>query len=212
MSKDYIGYIFNLAGREIIGDFEGAYANCPNVWPNQSNTDRPKCRKVISMLREIGNGAAVLDIGCGYGDFVAELSGLGYDACGCDVSPTAIRKGQEKHPDGGMLEVADIIAGLPYADASFDMVILWGVFQYIPHAVREGLAEARRILKPGGILSASLHLPKDPIGKEHLPDYTAFAGMVREGFEVTEAAETGSQGPNAEASPEFVLFARRAES
>lgn len=43
-------------------------------------------------------GASVSVVGCGLGEDVAELAGRGYDVLGFDVSPTAVKWAQKRHP------------------------------------------------------------------------------------------------------------------
>ena len=53
------------------------------------------------------------------------MTARGIQAAGCDVSPTAIRKGLERFP-GCRLKAVDIKNGLSYQDGEFDAVLLLG--------------------------------------------------------------------------------------
>jgi len=64
------------------------------------------------------------------------------------------RHGQEpsKRPDPGRISVVQGDAqALPFADTSYDVVILFEAIYYLPDAARF-VAEARRVLRPGGTL------------------------------------------------------------
>lgn len=49
--------------------------------------------------------SSVLDLGCGYGRAANELLGRGFDYCGIDVSPDAIREAQKNNPKGTFLRM-----------------------------------------------------------------------------------------------------------
>ena len=103
--------------------------------------------------RRAGDGAAVLDFGCGQGEFVALARREGLAAQGCDwyagpwawlfedvkADPALRDHVQRIEPDGR----------LPYADASFDAVTSNMVFEHVVDFERP-VAEIARVLKPGG--------------------------------------------------------------
>jgi predicted TPR repeat methyltransferase len=101
----------------------------------------------------------VLEIGCGIGRFVAALAPEVARVTGLDVSPGMIERARERC--GGFenvtLEVSSgrDIAGL--ADASVDLVLAADVFPYLVQAggdlAARHVAEAARVLKPGGTLA-----------------------------------------------------------
>ena len=88
-------------------------------------------------------GARVLDIGCGIGTYVKKLAEVSGDAFGVDIDPSRVREGE-----GGTLSVA-VSERLPFANASFDMVLLNEVIEHVKDDV-ETLREACRVLRPGG--------------------------------------------------------------
>ncbi|HOW19785.1 MAG TPA: class I SAM-dependent methyltransferase [Phycisphaerae bacterium] len=92
-------------------------------------------------------GDRVLEIGCGIGTIVAELSKQGYDVCGTDLSQVAIEYGRRKYP-GVRLEVQPA-EELAYEDGQFDVVLSFDLFEHIARIDRH-VAEVRRVLKPGG--------------------------------------------------------------
>jgi SAM-dependent methyltransferase len=49
--------------------------------------------------RFIPAGSAILDAGCGFGEWVSYLRHAGYDAMGCDYSPELIRRWRQAYPD-----------------------------------------------------------------------------------------------------------------
>lgn len=100
-------------------------------------------------------GAKVLEIGCGTGPVARYFAGLGAVAAvrGIDPTPGLIMRARTMAADLGNLEFA-VAAGedTGEAAASHDVVVLHTVLSHVaqPDAV---LAEARRVLKPGGWLA-----------------------------------------------------------
>lgn len=98
----------------------------------------------------------ILDYGCGYGRTVNDLLSEGYtNVVGIDSSPRMIERGRQMYPH---LDLQVLPAsGLPYADGSFDVVLLFAVLTCIPtDAGQEKLLKnLTRLLRPGGLLYIS---------------------------------------------------------
>jgi ubiquinone/menaquinone biosynthesis C-methylase UbiE len=103
---------------------------------------------------ELPDDAHVLDVGCGTGVLtrvIARREGVG-SVVGVDLAPKLVHRAREL---AGALanvryEVADAHS-LPFGDASFDAVVFDSVLTHVP-APDEALAEAFRVLRPGGRL------------------------------------------------------------
>jgi len=94
-----------------------------------------------------GPGKSVVDVGCGAGRAVAELGERGVRAVGVDPSEQMIAVARGRWPEADFR-----IAGayeLPLADASVDGYRADKVFHELAEPER-ALAEARRVLAPGG--------------------------------------------------------------
>jgi ubiquinone/menaquinone biosynthesis C-methylase UbiE len=91
--------------------------------------------------------ARVVDLGCGSGTFTQLLQRAGYDCVGLDISGKLVEVGRRKHP--GIEFLQGDIEHLPFADASFDGVLLSGVVHHFPDPSRCA-AEVFRILRPQG--------------------------------------------------------------
>jgi len=89
----------------------------------------------------------ILEVGCGIGSIVAELSKRGYDIIGTDISHRAIEYGLKKYGDI-RLEV-QAAETLPYEDESFDVVLSFDVLEHIAEVDRH-ISEVRRVLRTGG--------------------------------------------------------------
>jgi len=112
---------------------------------------RGRRRLVAAMIRAFGipPSAQVLDVGCGTGSNLRLLVELGFgDVTGLDRSEDAIRWCREKQLPA--VERGDLCA-LPFPEDHFDLVIATDVLEHIdePDA---GVAELRRVLRPGGTL------------------------------------------------------------
>ncbi|MBE0533493.1 MAG: methyltransferase domain-containing protein [Rhodospirillales bacterium] len=105
-------------------------------------------------IESLSPGARLLDGGCGLGDWSAYLTRKGYPTLGLDISRSTVAKLKELFPDVEFA-VGDIReTGLP-AD-SFDGYFSWGTFEHFEEGLERCVAEAWRILKPGGYLFISV--------------------------------------------------------
>jgi SAM-dependent methyltransferase len=92
-------------------------------------------------------GARVLEIGSGRGGLLQELRARGVSAIGIEPGAFLAREARARH---GSLPLARMSgARLGFADASFDLVISFDVFEHIADSDAH-LAEVRRVLAPGG--------------------------------------------------------------
>lgn len=106
---------------------------------------------------ELGPGDAALDVCCGTGDLAVALASRvapGGSVVGCDFSEPMLDLAREKAATRGVagvrFEWADAL-NLPYDDGRFDAVTVgFGVRNLAD--LERGLAEASRVLRPGGRL------------------------------------------------------------
>lgn len=94
-----------------------------------------------------GLGDTVVDVGCGGGRAVGELAALGAKAIGVDLDPEMIAAATNRYPDGEF-HVGDATA-LPLGDAAVVGYRADKVLHVLEHPAA-ALAEARRVLRPGG--------------------------------------------------------------
>lgn len=89
----------------------------------------------------------ILEIGCGIGTIVFELSKKGYNIIGIDISREAVAYGIKKYGDIH-LEVQPAEA-LSYENESFDVVLSFDLFEHIAR-IDKHLSEVYRVLRPDG--------------------------------------------------------------
>jgi len=109
----------------------------------------------------------VLEVGCGTGVFAArlveELPGLALLAV--DQSPRFVELTRERGVPAQVQDVQHLLA----PDASYDVVLALWMLYHVPD-LEGGLAELRRVLRPGGRLIAVTN------GDEHVADLRREAG------------------------------------
>ncbi|WP_049814752.1 class I SAM-dependent methyltransferase [Bradyrhizobium sp. WSM2793] len=99
----------------------------------------------------------LLDAGCGPGTITAALAGFVGRAVGVDIAPKAIAAANELAVKAGSTNLAFVEAdmtALPFEDGSFDAVFFHAVLYHQSRStLMRTLAEARRVLKPGGFVA-----------------------------------------------------------
>jgi len=127
-------------------------------------------------LKRVRGRAAALEIGCGPGRLMRPLARHFDEIHGVDVSDEMVTLARERLRDTPNAVVhrgtGDDLAMFP--DEKFDFVYSYAVFQHIPSrdVVFSYLREARRVLKPGGVLRCQLNgLPP------HAKQYDTWGGV-----------------------------------
>ncbi len=126
-----------------------------------------------SVIRFFPEGAKILDIGCGLGREAFVLSDMGFDVTGVDISGEVIAKVTQLAAARGYTVPFIEYDGkkLPFPDESFDVVLVWAQtfgLLYGEDYKLECMAEWKRVLKKGGLVSFSAHDYR--YLEEHHPD------------------------------------------
>src|SRR5205807_874579 len=100
--------------------------------------------------------ARVLDVGGGPGAYAEWLADVGYDVKLVDALPLHVEQARHRAAGRFIAEEGDA-RSLPEKDDSYDVVLLLGpLYHLVERGERLGaLAEARRVLRPRGLLAAA---------------------------------------------------------
>jgi SAM-dependent methyltransferase len=151
-------------------------------------------RHVDFLAAGLPPGGRVLDVGCGRGVTLSALADRGFEAHGVELSADASRGADPR----ARIRIAPTLAAAGYPAAHFDAVLVWHVLEHLRDPAG-ALAEAHRVLRPGGRLVVAVpnfaswqarwagpawfHLDL-PRHLHHFP-LAALRGMLgRHGFEV----------------------------
>jgi 2-polyprenyl-3-methyl-5-hydroxy-6-metoxy-1,4-benzoquinol methylase len=105
------------------------------------------------LLKRVGPGERVLDVGCSEGRFAAELVHAGAEVVGIDVAAEPLRRARVRHPELDLRKV-EAEGAWPLTDASFDVVWAGEVIEHVADTAG-WLSEVRRVLRSGGSLLLS---------------------------------------------------------
>jgi SAM-dependent methyltransferase len=136
-------------------------------WYSEIERRRDQAEPFIPRFADFSGAAGqeVLEIGVGVGtDFIRWVR-AGANATGVDLTSEAISLTRRRLELEGLqadLRTADAEA-LPFADGQFDRVYSWGVLHHTPNTER-AVAEAIRVLKPGGTLTLMLYGRRSWVG------------------------------------------------
>ena len=96
----------------------------------------------------------ILDIGCGAGYGTATLAESASSATGIDLAPEAIDYARSHYQRPHLRFLLGSAPDLPFAAASFDLITAFEVIEHVADGAKL-LAEARRVMRPGGVLLVS---------------------------------------------------------
>ena len=151
---------------------------------------------IAGLLEPAGAAAEILDCPCGDGRIGHRLARCGHRVIAIDISAEEIKYARElARRDGLAVEhaVGDLRA-LPLDSAGVDAMVWWGnAFGYTSRADTPAtLAEARRVLRPGGVLLletltvAEAFLPGS-FGSESEYAFGAITMRVRNAYRIRES-------------------------
>ncbi len=113
-------------------------------------------RLLLDLFLSASPGPRVLDAGAGQGTMSRRLEHLGFEVTSTDVSMAAVQLLAGRV--AGEVRQASVTA-LPFQASSFDGVVLGEVLEHVEEDGR-ALQEVARVLKPRGVLAASV--PANP--------------------------------------------------
>ena len=139
-----------------------------------------------------------LDSGCGRGMYTPLLRRRARLLVGFDFSEDHVRTVRRRHGHSrGAQFLRASAEALPFRDGSFDFLLCTEVLEHL-HDDRQALAEAARVLAPGGRAVISVPVPPAPIrDQEH----------VREGYTLADLKAMLSEAGLEAGKPRYCLFA-----
>ena len=108
-----------------------------------------------SRFVKASGGARCLDLGCGAARNALPLAAMGFHVTGTDLSEPMLDAARERaQREGPALPVEFLrapMAPLPFADASFDLIVAHGIWNLARSGdeFRAAVAEAARVARPG---------------------------------------------------------------
>jgi ubiquinone/menaquinone biosynthesis C-methylase UbiE len=133
-----------------------------------------RARRAIAYLdcMDLSCNTPILEVGCGPGVITAAMAGKGFCVSAIDSVPEMVERTRAKAQQAGLgsqvFARVGNIDSLPFTDATFELVVVIGVSEWLVSLTRP-LAEIFRVLRPGGhlIISADnnwpLHQILDPV-------------------------------------------------
>jgi SAM-dependent methyltransferase len=130
-------------------------------------------RHQLATIVEFSPPGRILDVGAGTGLLVECFRKFGLPCIGLEGSVAGVRAAQSR---GIPMVVGLLDDPLPFGDATFSSLVCNQVIEHLLPATAERLlAEARRVLIPGGILLIESPSPRDPVQRAepgHINLYT----------------------------------------
>lgn len=135
-------------------DYDIWHSKFHNLDPSHDNASSPWYKWVRESIGKV-QGLQTLEVACGRGGFVIELTRAGACACGLDFSFSAISIAKTKASLCGPSPPSCFIQGdahaLPFPDNSFDLLISCETIEHLPSPLK-ALREFHRVTRPGGKL------------------------------------------------------------
>lgn len=127
-------------------------------------------------------GKDAVDIGCGGGGLVRELSARGARMIGVEISEAQLAPALARDDGSGAQYLIGTAQALPLADASVDLAVFMKTLHHVPPAqLAAALTEARRVLRPDGAVYVA-----EPVADG---DFFALTTLVEDERAVRAAAQ-----------------------
>ena len=135
--------------------------------PEHEDASSPWYQLVRERIGKV-EGLRILEVACGRGGFVSELTRAGACVTGCDFSFAALRVAGDKLARAEKRRGSGLVQGdaqnLPFADESFDLIVSCETIEHLPE-VNAAVREMHRVTRLGGKLFLTT------------PNYSNFMGL-----------------------------------
>lgn len=184
-------------------DFKNIYAHESDPW-NIGNADSERYelyyRLITRHARRLGT---ILDIGCGFGAFLARFQGTFDELTGVDMVAEAIAKGKQRFPFVHFVRGSAAELGSVIPDRQFDVIVCSDVIYYLPERGKHDLLQwISRHLADQGMAFIAAWCP----GGDYLA-YDELERLVRKYFVVDQTQLLESQHALFLAKPKKKLIA-----
>ena len=139
------------SGPEVYDDF---YANIYDYLVFNNLKDEYEVGEIMNKTGA-SSQSVILDVGCGTGHHVAELSGRSIDVIGIDISPSMIKKAKENYPDY-KFQVADATNSQIFSADMFTHILCMYFTIYYIQDKSQFFQNCYNWLMPGGYLIVHL--------------------------------------------------------
>ncbi len=130
----------------------------------------------------VSRGRDIVDIGCGGGALVRELEARGARVIGVEISEQQLAAAVARDEGGRARYLVGRAQDLPLASGSVDVAIFMRTLHHVPpQDLMQALGEARRVLRPDGVLYVA-----EPLAEG---DYFALTSLIEDELEVRAAAQ-----------------------
>lgn len=168
---------------------EGTLPGRTGSWLN-SYFNRPSYRLMLAALH-LGPEDDLLDVACGWGEFLAVYASNARSVAGIDVSEEKVRLARQRLADRIAAGTGEVVQGdaaaLPWEEGTFSAVTCMDAFPFFS-APERVMAEVFRVLRPGGrmLMQIGMRWPDGPPKRLPHPtspvagDETALRRMVED--------------------------------
>ena len=143
-------------------DYEKSIWGHGNASLRLSSPTSFRLRQSLKSMSGLKNGAKVLELGCGAGQFIREIKKIRpeLNCFGCDISQHAIAIAKQAN-DGVVYDLSAENKSV-YEDNFFDAVLIYDVLEHVenPNLI---LSEVNRVLKSGEVFYCFVPCEADPL-------------------------------------------------
>lgn len=163
------------------------------LWRLGVGSDLHRLYRAAAEIGRLPPGSRVLDVPCGGGVALRGLRrGQGVEYVAADIATTMLERTaaaahRRQVADQVVTRAADV-EELPFADASFDLVVSFTGLHCFPQPAR-AVAEMARVLRPGGVLTGSALLNDSGLRYAPLRAAGRLAGLLGPGCTRDEVAD-----------------------
>lgn len=180
----------------LVAGTDELYASFEENFRGSTELIRDRQRAYLEHISAVADPAIALDIGPGRGEWLELLRENGWKGTGLEINPIFVAQSLDRGLDVRLEEAVDGLRKFP--EGTFSLVSAFHVIEHLEFAQLLALLdEARRVLRPGGMLiletpnpenliTASCNFYLDPTHRNPIPPALAIFLVTARGFERAE--------------------------